>query len=428
MTGVDRDIPVQWTGERWPALLVPWLMRLLLIGFAFSISLTEVSKGMLLLVWLVMLVRFPNARRRLAVHDWLLLAFIFWLILSATVHMSPAVIKRLPHYLSQVLLFFVAATMFRFPDFTRALLVGIWAVALAGLYSLLQFFIGLHLPSCSLLTIPGSARGARATGAFIHPNYNAQALSSLVFLLPLRYWSGWRNRVLLAVLAAAALGGLVVTGTRSAWLGALVAGIAFAVIAWDWRRVVPALLVLGGLAFLLMPPNLRSRLERSLNLGGTEYRLRGVIYQAGWQMAVDNPLFGVGPGNFAEAYRNRYLPALLREGTFTKREQRDLGHHFHSHNNLINLAAGCGFVGLGLFLAFCISLVALLLARIRECGEPWQRNLPFLALLILISLFIQGLFDHTLFGVVGGNVFWFAAGMGAGAGIFPEQKRRIAGT
>ena len=66
------------------------------------------------------------------------------------------------------------------------------------------------------------------------------------------------------------------------------------------------------------------------------------IWQAGWKMAMDHPIMGVGPGHFYR-YVRVYDPGLRKD--------------FPSHNVLINLFAETGAIGLLLYTAVFVGAV-----------------------------------------------------------------------
>ena len=72
------------------------------------------------------------------------------------------------------------------------------------------------------------------------------------------------------------------------------------------------------------------------------------IWRRGMGYMVDNPLFGVGPGNFATA-----------EGTLSpiaERQQYGIGVRWNApHNSFVQMGAELGFPGLALYIAIIVS-------------------------------------------------------------------------
>ncbi|MFZ5862718.1 MAG: putative O-glycosylation ligase, exosortase A system-associated [Nitrospirota bacterium] len=86
-------------------------------------------------------------------------------------------------------------------------------------------------------------------------------------------------------------------------------------------------------------------------------------WKAGWNMAVDNPLLGMGPGNFVTGYRVKYKPPEARNRTL-----------FTAHSVYFQIMGELGFVGLVLLIALIISSFkaqrAILAREPAEFGDP----------------------------------------------------------
>lgn len=205
----------------------------------------------------------------------------------------------------------------------------------------------------------------RAYGNFDQPNPFAGYLAMLLPLAVLMATSSANSpafRLLALGAGLAMLGGIVLSQSRGAWLGVLVAtGVLLLVWSRATRRLlVPALgaaLAATALAISgLLPPALLDRVSQSIAYFGV-FDVRTVDltsenfsvvermahWQAGWYMFLDHPWFGVGAGNYAEAYPNYYVSTWLDP----------LG---HAHNYYLNMLAELGVVG-GLVLLLVLALV-----------------------------------------------------------------------
>lgn len=80
-------------------------------------------------------------------------------------------------------------------------------------------------------------------------------------------------------------------------------------------RVLWGLAAIGALALVALTPFLATeRFQRLLDFQGGTGFVRLQLWRSAWQMALDHPLFGVGPDNFLYAYRSFYLlPAAWQE-------------------------------------------------------------------------------------------------------------------
>ncbi len=178
---------------------------------------------------------------------------------------------------------------------------------------------------------------------------------------------------------------LLLTFTRSAWLGWIVGVSALLVL----RR--PRLLAFAAPAFVLFvtlaPMNLFSRMVSSFDTHQESNLDRIRMAQAGVEMIKDYPLLGVGPANVKEVY------PLYRKADAPRFRIP------HLHNNIIQLWAERGVVGVAAYLM----LLALFL---RECARGWngpQRPFAEVGLAVTLALATAGMFEFN-FGDT--EVFW----------------------
>ena len=224
----------------------------------------------------------------------------------------------------------------------------------------------------------------RAFGHFGQPNpFAAYAAMTAVLALGLvvalvsrdprsllRPWGIAIAAVLLTALAA-----IVASFSRSA-LFAVATGMVFIVGAKGGRALLG--LGLGGLgaaalwlfgASELLPPVLTGRLSivfdyfsvfdaRQVVLTADNFAIvqRMAIWQSAWEMFLDNPLLGVGLGNFDHAYPAYSLPGWLHLPG-------------HAHNYYLNLLAETGILGLSAYLALLLPLAITSVVCARTVGR-----------------------------------------------------------
>jgi putative inorganic carbon (HCO3(-)) transporter len=180
------------------------------------------------------------------------------------------------------------------------------------------------------------------------------------------------------VAAPVATWALVLSQTRSAWIGAACGIGAFALLR------APKLLwavAAAGVLLLLSPAGIRSR----LTLADESSRDRYYMWQAGIDMVLARPVFGQGPGMIKASYpRYRWPEAPNPQQP-------------HLHSNLVQIAAERGIPGLVFFLWW---VAAAFLAALRETrraaaerGPAWGAAGAFAA---LVAVFVAGLFEYNL--------------------------------
>ncbi len=180
-------------------------------------------------------------------------------------------------------------------------------------------------------------------------------------------------RTLLASLALVASGwALLVSRTRNAWIGAVLGLGVVAVL-----RAPKLLWVLAGVIAAVAIARPRPVMDRlTLDQSSVD---RYYMWQAGFDMIRDKPVFGQGPGRILEAYPTYRWPEAPNALTP------------HMHNNVVQIAAERGVIGLGCW----IWLLAVLLAdawrelrRSRDWGAAASRAL-------LIAVLGAGMFEYN---------------------------------
>ncbi len=191
---------------------------------------------------------------------------------------------------------------------------------------------------------------------------------------------GWRRR-----LYGAAWVPVTAAAVLSFSRGALLLGLPAAILVMGWlaggrfRRLAVVVLLLGGLALvpLLQVPRFATLLD--LGQGSTFFRLK--LWRSSLEMVREHPLFGLGPGNFLQAYRTRYvLPTAWEEFNLE-----------HAHQVVLDHWTRLGLLGL-------VAGVAVQLAFWRTVWGRDRRDPLTLGLAGgMAALLAHGLVDNTVF-------------------------------
>lgn len=216
-------------------------------------------------------------------------------------------------------------------------------------------------------------------------------------------WPPARN--LLGATVAVALGALVVNATRGAWIAVVGSVIVFLAC---WTRDIKKLLVwaigfmlilmlVAGTLHLISGANNSRFVARGLNTAGERFR----IWQSSLNMIADYPLLGVGPGNYAQQYEQRYILPSAQE----RKSQP------HAHNNVLSVSSEMGLVGLVAFIGLFYYIIRHFWISFRHSVGA-NRTRITAALLITLSFQLHGLSDYTFLGfptVI--QTYWFLIGM-----------------
>jgi O-antigen ligase len=155
--------------------------------------------------------------------------------------------------------------------------------------------------------LSGSARPA---STFLNPNHLAAWLAAAALFLGgamLRRDSSARARSLYGAAVACALSGIFVTGSRGA-VASLAAG-AVALVAVTWSRLSPRARRMMLAATLVLVVGTGAGVSVRFRTDDDPYRFhRTRIWAASFRAALERPLSGTGPGQFAAAAPNLNFP------------------------------------------------------------------------------------------------------------------------
>ncbi len=222
---------------------------------------------------------------------------------------------------------------------TEARLKGLLFLALAaGLWLSVEAINDYRL---GLMTVEGYRAAGRGTGIF--GNTNDMALH-LVTVLPISVAlffgsKGLARRLLYGACAALMIAAIVLSYSRGAFIGML---IALLFIAWKLGRsrrleIVFAVLSFAGVIVLLAPDKYGSRLLSifipSLDPEGSADSRRGELFRSIY-VALRHPLLGIGMGN--------YQPEMSNRGLVT-------------HNSYTQVAAEMGMTALACYTMFIVT-------------------------------------------------------------------------
>lgn len=223
--------------------------------------------------------------------------------------------------------------------------------------------------------------------------------ATVVFTLPLVVWAGTHSRswfvwLCALVYSAAACYAVLMSSSRSALvLTVLTALFTIVLLRRGWPRVVAGgAVVLAAVAMLTLLSGAQKERIESIWSGATYTRESSTVdriegYRVGFRILAENPVLGVGPGNWS-AYRVRGVGGD--------------GRALMPHNLTGELVATGGSLGTFTFVAFLFVSVAFGLReffRRRRAPTRWDRAVGALCLtcvFILFLLLVSGLGAHNL--------------------------------
>jgi O-antigen ligase len=258
-------------------------------------------------------------------------------------------------------------------------------------------------------------RLALRSGPDSDPNYYAMALLAIIPLI----WSlvagqPWRMRLLGLLAGALPVAMLIRTGSRASFvaMGAMVV-VLFFLASLTGRILIVSLAAVAFVILVAFVPNvLKSRLggadtERS-GADKDSANARGTLLGTGVALTIENPIFGIGPGNFAEM--------VVEEGRARGVEWAPLG----PHNAYTQISSETGFPGILLFLLLMGFSFQNVISVLRQTG-PSGELYPF-ACGLLVSLAGTCTFIFFL-GEAYNSVLYFWLGLASGLRLaLPEPE------
>ncbi|WP_414938230.1 O-antigen ligase family protein [Amycolatopsis sp. cmx-11-51] len=293
---------------------------------AVNPHLGKVAPALLIAVWLVVRVRQRQLPRPTPLHAVLALLAVM-VAATAAIHSPGAftaeyTLRWLPFLVITAVLADVACREVPIRGLLLAMATGATAAGIGALYSLI---------------IGGEAR---AGGPQTDPNDLAYFL---VAAIPLLFLAGKasRQRVAAAIGGAVLVAGAMATFSRGGALG-LTAAVGWLaarrVLPWRALAATASVVALLGLATLQFAgPQIERAVQEKSFIAASNVDTRELRWQAAARMVAEEPVWGVGPGGFREAYAAESHNAEIDEQTPV------------AHNMYLEVAAELGLPGFTLF-------------------------------------------------------------------------------
>lgn len=197
--------------------------------------------------------------------------------------------------------------------------------------------------------------------------------------------------------------------SRIGWLALILIPILLGFLRWPrWGWAITAVFVLAGLGIWSSSSNMRER----WNAGLIPIREREEVWAGALAMVRDRPLLGVGFGGTGR-YSGPYEEKVLgRKPLFSS----------HAHNNVLDVLASTGILGLLAFLAWWIALArqAWLAYRASPQKERW---LPAACLAALVAFQVNGLTQVNFADAKSQHSLMLWAGVVLALGLRRQQRK-----
>lgn len=278
-----------------------------------------------------------------------------------------------------------------------------WFVCAFGVLIALQSIIEIGLYYFEALQRLGYFQNHMTTGGI--------KMIVLLVLIPFLFWkeATQRDKIIVGICCAIILYALILTETRSSWLG-FGAGAVFIGIV-SYRSVLIALTAVTLVVIFFIPGKIQERVRHMFQTDQVEQSTATIqsninrmnMWKTGIRMFKDHPVFGVGDGQVWDIYRMYTIPHDETEGG-------------HLHNNYIHILATHGIVGL-------ISVFALFYGIIKEEWKLVRLKRRSLAQIVglgslaaFTGFFINGMAEYNFGDHEILVLLWMTVGLAVAAG------------
>lgn len=205
-----------------------------------------------------------------------------------------------------------------------------------------------------------------------------------------------KERILTGIIAGIIFITLILTMTRSSWLGfgigAIVLGIVY------HKRLLLYLVIFIALFMLFAPQNIKDRALSSFDPSHPSNITRIRMIETGFKIWQDYPIIGIGDIDVKETYLKYTVPIERHEGG-------------HLHNNFMQILVCFGLFGFVIFVLLFISLFIFLVKNFIIVKQ--DEDLKILALIPIMVFFafhLNGLFEWNFGDQEIAILLWFSMG------------------
>ena len=332
----------------------------------FSIAVAQILLAIAIACWLgVIVVR--RERVEVPAFFWPLAAYAGITLVSAAFSIEPRVSLV---DCKQLVLFLMVPVVYRFITGERAstmVTVILSFAAASAAYGIIQYATITLNP---LSQRPHGTLGHYMTYSGLLMLVISVALARILFGRSDRMWAG----VVMPALAVA----VVVTLSRSAWVGACAA--AALLLALKDFRLLAVLPILAAVFFATAPPTVMARFVSIFDVRDPTNRDRMAMLREGEHMIAAHPLVGVGPNMVQVLYSEYRDPEAVEKI------------NPHLHNVPVQIAAERGLPALAIWLWF---IAALTVAAARRFHAGGDRFLAAAALAAITAMLTAGMFEYN---------------------------------
>jgi O-antigen ligase len=307
-------------------------------------------------------------------------------------------------YIIFIMLYFVLTALIKdkqqLSSICAVLVFAGFAISLYGIY---QYFWGTPTNYAWVDKKMFSNVSVRVYSVFNNPNVLGQYL---VLIVPITVGLFFirkdkLEKVVYAGMSLAMIICLLLTLSRGAWLGMMVA-LAIFVFLKDKRLIVLGAIMLLILPFVL-PPSVISRFASIGNLKESSSAYRYVVWLGSIEVIKDFWIAGIGIGTKAFEF---IYPGYAMVGA---------KYALHSHNFYLQILIETGVLGFVVFLIMLLTFYKTIFSTIRKSEDNTLSTLSISFILGMSGYLFYGIFDNSWYDFRMVLMFWIIAALGVSA-------------
>jgi O-antigen ligase len=332
----------------------------------FSIAVAQILLGIAFVCWLTLVI-LEREQLEIPTFAWPLGAYAVLTLVSTAFSPEPRVSLMA---CKQMVLFLIVPLVYRFATGHRAstmVTVIVSFAAASATVGIVQYAI-FHYDNL----------GQRPQGTLGHYMTYSGLLMLVICASLARVLFGRRERTWAALVMPALAVAVVLTFTRSAWVGTCAAA-ALLLTLKDFR-LLAVLPIVAALFIALAPPRVTARFVSMFDLNDPTSRDRVAMLREGAHMIEAHPIVGIGPNMVQPLYAQYRDPTAVQEV------------NPHLHNVPVQIAAERGIPAL---LAWLWFVGGLLVALARRMRLEDQRFLAATGLAVVVAMLAAGMFEYN---------------------------------
>jgi len=345
----------------------------------FSIFITQVAIGVLLLCWLGRIFITKQLRFQKTGLEYAFLAYLIAeliaLVFSTNFGQSVIYLKR---FLLIPIVYSLASGIDNEKDLKTAIYIFIISTGLYSLSGIISYIINpnVRVRHIQNSMTEGGITMLGALAAFTVAWFTKKIFWKIIFL----------SSTIISIIC------LVLTATRGSWLGFFV-GI-FIILFYLNKKILLMIPVMIVAFYFLLPANFKTRVENIFNPNYRTNQYRLYWWSVGLKIFKDHPLVGIGDVSTGDMYDKYKDPG----------DKERIGHF---HNNFVHIAVTLGGIGLAAFLYMTIAIFYRLWKIDKKTNYGWA----LAALAMFVAFHINGLFEWNFGDQEIITMIWFSLGL-----------------